>query len=234
MIHFYTHSGGVGVFNHALWLKKELKTGAMVNISVIIDSGWFINFRSDLHREFSGFLKPITSPSSINDHQRSSKNDSSEMQEDFFSIIEWHEPCREVHENIPCCVSLHCLAANEHYYSRDIPLFVVVSLYDVFLLGASLRGLAALVSESEDMPGYSVDFLRTVAEYGGEMNHSIAELEDINKSERSFFSYYATGCFQHIYLATSTLWGNRDSSLFGQSLVQYSNNVGLIRYKGVQ
>jgi hypothetical protein len=76
-------------------------------------------------------------------------------------------------------------------------------------------------------PGYALDFLRTIAEYGNEMNSSITELERME--ELNFFSYYVTGCFQHIYLATSTLWGEEGRSLFGQGLVEFGSDVGAIQ-----
>lgn len=76
-------------------------------------------------------------------------------------------------------------------------------------------------------PGYALDFLRTIAEYGNAMNSSIVELERMR--ELDFFSFYVTGCFQHIYLATSTLWGEEGRSLFGQGLVEFGRDVGVIR-----
>ena len=83
-----------------------------------------------------------------------------------------------------------------------------------------------LASEEETLkPGYALDFLRTVSEYGGAMNRSITELQN----EVDFVSFYITGCFQHIYLATSTLWGDPEETLFGSSPVELDNDVGVIR-----
>ena len=59
------------------------------------------------------------------------------------------------------------------------------------------------------------------------MNSSIVDLE--RKEELGFLSFYITGCFQHIYLATSTLWGEEGRSLFGQGLVEFASDVGVIR-----
>ena len=40
--------------------------------------------------------------------------------------------------------------------------------------------------------------------------------------EESFLSYYVTQCFQHTYLATSTLWGEDGRSVFGSNPVEYT------------
>lgn len=76
-------------------------------------------------------------------------------------------------------------------------------------------------------PGYALNFLRTISEYGSEMNSSIVALE--RKEELGFFSFYITSCFQHIYFATSTLWGEEGRSLFGQGIVEFASSVGVIR-----
>ena len=71
--------------------------------------------------------------------------------------------------------------------------------------------------------GYAIDFLRTVGEYGGTMNNTIAETE----SQADHFSFYVTQCFQHIYLATSSLWGPAGASVFGDSSVKLESDLGL-------
>lgn len=206
--------------NHASWLKEHLSKNT--SLRLITDSSFFINFNDDIQREFNAAVSSPLQPNTIN--QSSS---TATMQDSLFSIIAWHEPCRTMHVNAPCCISLHCLLATPQFYPKGVELFGIISLYDVFLLGASLRGLATLASQEEALkPGYALDFLRTVAEYGGAMNRTIVELE----SGVNFFSYYVTGCFQHIYLATSTLWGTAGQSLFGNGLVELNNNIGVIRY----
>lgn len=39
----------------------------------------------------------------------------------------------------------------------------------------------------------------------------------------SFLSYYATQCFQHIYLATSTLWGA--NGIIGAEFLDFSGRT---------
>ena len=233
--------GGIGAMNHALWLKEQLPSST--TLSLLLDSSWFINFNQVIEREF-GFDEsmissatttarsdPTTTTTTTTTTTASPDSNTTQTQEDnLFSIIAWHPPCRQLHINAPCCISARCLLSNSAHFPRETAVFAIVSLYDVFLLGASLRGLAVLASEESEeeslKPGYALDFLRTVSEYGGVMNRSIAELTD----EVEFVSVYVTGCFQHIYLATSTLWGETGQSLFGESPVELNHNDVGIRY----
>ena len=48
--------------------------------------------------------------------------------------------------------------------------------------------------------------------------------------QTSFLSYYVTQCFQHIYLATSTLWGADGHSIFGTDTVQFTRGTSFFRY----
>ena len=229
-------AGGIGAINHARWLQDLFSNLALkINISVIIDSAWFINFNGDIAKEFSGFFHVGSqdSDSEMNfgvtgDHHTDSilSNRSSESADEFFNIISWQDACGDLRDGVPCCILAHCLLSNEEYYPSNVPLFSINSLYDMFLLSASLRGLVAMASQEQSLqPGYALEFLRIVVEYGGEMNSSlIAAGENLRLA-----SFYVTGCFQHIYLATSTLWGEPGRSLFGNGLVEVGNDIGVVR-----
>jgi len=71
--------------------------------------------------------------------------------------------------------------------------------------------------------------VRTSANYNGEGNLSLLELagmpEEAGRNGTCCFSYFVTSCFQHIYLATSSLWG--EGSLLGPTSdeVEVDNNV---------
>lgn len=192
------------------------------NLSIILDSSWFINFKGDLEKVFGG--ETNQSSSDISNFIPSTSN----TEENLLDIISWNEPCKDIrHFGSPCCVSAYCIISNPAFYPKGVPIFAIISLYDVFLLGASLRGLVALASDKQSLePGYALNFLRTIAEYGGEMNSTLAELNH----QVDFFSSYVTGCFQHIYLTTSSLWGQPGNSLFGESLVELGSDIGAIRY----
>lgn len=212
-------AGGIGAMNHINWLQETLKHHSLfANLSVISDSSWFINFHGEIHRQFG--ISAAAFSNYINTSDPELNN-----QTDFLQIISWLPQCKDMSIGSPCCISAHCLLSNKLYYPQHVPLFATVSLYDVFLLSSSLEGMNALSNDQAALtPGYAVNFLRTIAEYGGEMNSTITKLAHDTDS----FSYFATGCFQHIYLATSTLWGN--STIFGEGLVEAGNSIGIIRY----
>lgn len=50
----------------------------------------------------------------------------------------------------------------------------------------------------------------------------------------SFLSYYLTQCFQHIYFATSTLWGKEGQSVFGTDSIEFSGGTTSFRYKQIK
>ena len=209
----------MGVLNHVLWMKDYLSANSVpASLSVIVDSSWFIDFQGDLEKLFG---------TDTSDSPSDASSTTSTVRETLLDIISWHKPCNDMkYSGFPCCIAAHCILSNPNYYPNDIPTFAIISLYDVFILGASVRGLATLASEKQALePGYALDFVRTIAEYGGEMNQSITELNQ----EVNFVSTFVTGCFQHIYLATTTLWGEPGMSLFGRSLVEFGSSLAAIR-----
>jgi len=113
--------------------------------------------------------------------------------------------CNDTSYGFPCCLSVACMMSNGHY--PKVPTFIITSIYDLYFLSGSL------VDAAREQKFF--DILRIVAEYGGEMNHSLTLAEGITKE----LSYFVTSCFQHVYLATSTLWGNVDS-IYGNALVE--------------
>ena len=230
-------AGGIGVLNHIRWLQDLFKTSALqINISVIIDSAWFINFNGDIAKEFSGFFHIDSQDSRVNlnisvDTNSTINNNGrveavSETSDEFFDIISWQDACNDLRDGVPCCILAHCLLSNDEYYPSDVPLFSITSLYDMFLLTASMRGLVAVASQEQSLqPGYALEFLRIIAEYGGLMNSSVIA----TGKELTSASFYVTGCFQHIYFATSTLWGEPGKTLFGNGLVEIGNDISVVR-----
>ena len=128
-INNYIFAGGVGAVNYAKWLKEYLTDHApSANLSLLLDSSWFINFKGDIEREFHTAL-------------------TSEDGQTLFSIISHHTPCSAMETGAPCCISANCMLSRAEFYPQDVPVFALISLYDVFLLGASLEGLVELASE---------------------------------------------------------------------------------------
>ena len=47
--------------------------------------------------------------------------------------------------------------------------------------------------------------------------------------QESFLSYYVTQCFQHVYLATSTLWGEDGQTVFGSNIAEFMRGSASFR-----
>ena len=204
-------AGGIGALNNAKWLHSELQRVGLAELVVIFDSAWFVDFRGSIYRIFDG------APTDAEfETQRVT----------LLSLLQSNEACADVQLGFPCCFSPFCLftqanAAGEKYYP-EIPTFGIFSLYDSYLLASSLADLETVPNTGGFSVGYGIDFLLTVGEFGGEMNKTLL----LTDSKTTFFSYYATQCLQHVYLATSTLWGLPGSSVFGRATVELERNLG--------
>ena len=208
-------AGGVGVINHANWTLQLLRNSTRgANLSVIADSAWFINFQDSVKSLFVG----------IADGESTAQNG-------VFSIMKATDTtnvtCGDMSRGSPCCFSAFCMLSTPQYYPlKDVPTFVIFGLYDVYLLANSLIGLSTTeVGRSKNAgAGLAVRFLQTVSEYGGAMNGSLSVISDgVEK-----LSYYVTECFQHIYLVTSTLWG--EGNLLGSQAVDVSVSFEAFRF----
>ena len=206
-------AGGLGVLNHAKWVKEQLP--ASTELLVIFDSSWFINFQGNLLRQFDGTI-----------NQRGSTNRQNNSDGALLSLIESHPACSNTRLGYPCCLSAQCLLTERGgsdnsllYFPEGVPSLGIFGLYDVFLLAPSIRELAPVDNAQRTGVGYAIDFLRTVGEYGGAMNETLAAAVSLTSN----FSFYVTECFQHIYFATSTLWGA--GRLFGNGTVEVERQI---------
>ena len=201
-------AGGLGVVNIAQWITEN--TTVTADISILIDSSWFIDFRGNIFRRFDG----TQDSTAVN---RTDKR--------LFDLIESIPQCSTTTPTgSPCCLSLECILLDERYFPvGDIPVMVVFSLYDVFLLADAIAQETppGELTDSQTLPSLGINFIQTVAEYGGAMNSSIIDtVPRVNK-----LSYIATHCFQHVYFATSTLW-DADSILRESSVEEISATLG--------
>ena len=208
-------AGGVGVLNSAKWVREEFQN---VSIKVITDSSWFINFRDSINQEFETIL--------------SSKSSGNESHTNIiYGILNSNEACSDNRLGSPCCLSAQCLlleksmVTGDPYYPIDIPLFMVQSLYDLLVLSTTLAQLNPTISNLYTMAGLGLEFLMAIGEYGGEMNSTITATSIISIAP---LSYYVTQCFQHVYLATSTLRG--ENSLLGSEIIQVGSDITSVRY----
>ena len=202
-------AGGVGVLNLAKWVGQNY---ANVNVRVVTDSSWFISFRDGVDQQFDTLMNNITDSNS--------------------RLLESQEACNDTRLGYPCCLSAQCLltqsspTTGKPYYPHDVPLFVITSLYDIFLLADSLAGLALLQSDQYSTAGLALQFVTTIGEYGGAMNASLIETASAVRSTLEL-SYYVIQCFQHIYFATSTLQGSQ--ALLGSEPVEIDPGVVTFR-----
>ena len=204
--------GGLGILNYAKWVREQLPRST--ELLVIFDSSWFINFQGNLFQQFDG---------TVNQKESESRRENST--DVLLSIVESHPACNNARLGYPCCLSAHCLLTEREnssllYYPEGVPSFGIFGLYDAFLLTRSLQGLPTIQPTGA---GFAVDFLRTVGEYGGAMNETLAA----TVSQTSNFSFYVTECFQHIYFATSTLWGM--GNLFGNATIEVERQISSFR-----
>ena len=197
-------AGGIGVLNSAKWVREEFQN---VSIKVISDSSWFINFRDELTQQTVGL----------------DSNDTRTI----LSIISSNEVCNDTRLGYPCCVTAQCIISEtssttgETYFPKDVPLFIITSIYDIFLLAQSLSELATVDYASS--AGLAQQVLTTLGEYGGIMNVSLIDTAIVASQSDIHFSYYATQCLQHTYLSTSTL--RREDGLIGNTGVEISREV---------
>jgi ABC-type uncharacterized transport system YnjBCD ATPase subunit len=167
-------AGGIGAMNHAGWLQSKLSRNT--KLSAILDSSWFINFKGDLEAKFDFpyVEKNMNFPS--------------------------HLPCKNVSlVGYPCCISTPCMLSKprEHYLDfPDIPVFVIFSQYDLFILASTLQRLE---NETEDVK--MLETFRTITEYGVVMKIRLGD----TALHASKMSYFVPSCLQHIYLAPSDL-----------------------------
>ena len=176
-------AGGVGVLNHAKWLKRQLeKHNNKCKLKALMDSAWFINFNGNMEKRFSkSELKNVVKSGEIIEH--CAKDDFDPLQ----------------------CLSASSFLTAPGLYP-DIPTMVVFSMYDLYFLFDSIVSIPTDTGVIEAM--------RIVSEYSGSMNFSLTATINSFKN----LSYFTTSCFQHVYLATSSLW-DRNNSFFGNATI---------------
>ena len=160
--------------NQAGWLRSQLS--GRTTLSAILDSSWFINFNRNLEGKFDS------------QYVQQSMN--------FYS----HFPCQDNSSvGYPCCISAPCMLSKTPKHNLDfpdIPVFVISSQYDLFILAKSLQRLE---NETDDVK--RLESFRTITEYGVVMK---VRLRD-TATKAANMSYFLPSCLQHIYLAPSNL-----------------------------
>ena len=167
-------AGGIGVLNHAHWVLNHVikSRGLNTKLFTLVDSGWFIDFQ--------GSLRAQVNPEFISFAK--------------ISLL----ACKDFSHGHTCCASASCMISRG-FYPSGVPLLLVSSMFDSFMLRSVFERLENEGKTAEDNYG---DFLSVVNLYGGEMNGSITSTEN----QASNVSFFVPACFQHVYLVTSSLW----------------------------
>ena len=208
-------AGGVGVLNSVKWVKDTFNN---VSLKVIVDSSWFINFRGSIEREF-GTVTETSGPNNF---------------EDLLEILGSNEACNDTRLGYPCCLSAECLLlersreTGETFFPRNVPVFALTSIYDIFLLANSLSGLATVNQPELNAASVAVQFISTVGEYGGSMTSSLIDTAISASRVDLGFTYFTTQCFQHIYLSTSSLH-QLEGGLLGPAKIEIVGQVAAFR-----
>ena len=185
---------------------------------------------SGMHEEVKRYatLEDIANPSA---GERDRRNINPSTDSDLLSLLKSHEACYDTRRGYPCCLSAQCVLTdsnpktNEPYFPRGVRLFVVTSLYDAFILSQAVQNVELYLSDSENnLIGLAIEYLTVVGEYGGAMDNSLSEVQDVGNVD---LSVYMSQCFQHIYFVTSSLWG--EGSLFGTDPVVIEPDIGTFR-----
>lgn len=113
------------------------------------------------------------------------------------------ESCQNSENDPTVCLSAAHFLSHKDHNLEGIPTFALFSRYDLYLLVSALQHVDTDVLE----------IMRIVSEYSGSMNASLMGAI----SEQENLSYFVTSCFQHVYLATSSLWG--EGRLLGTAAV---------------
>ena len=161
-------SGGVGVVNHAQWTRAKLDSS--IQLMVLSDSSWFINFQGGIE-VVSG--EKVDTPTS----------------QSLFKVLQSQNiACNDTSRfGYPCCVSAQCILTQHgsdgvlKYYPEDTPTFALFSIYDIYLLAPALRTTADISSAQQSVNTGNfdagidtvIDFLRVAGEYGGTMNYTL-------------------------------------------------------------
>ncbi|CAH3186192.1 unnamed protein product [Porites evermanni] len=190
-------AGGIGVLNHAGWVLDHVikSQGLNAKLKSIVDSGWFINFQDSLEAKVRPRFMSFANITSA--------------------------ACKDTSRDYICCPSASCMIARG-YYPSDVPLLIVSSIYDLFMLGDVI---SAQDTQENTATDNSADYLTLVSMYGGAMNESISLIG----TQASNVSIFAPACFQHIYLSTSSLWEEGGvlppSAEVGRGPAKYSHKI---------
>ena len=218
--------GGLGVVNHAKWIKERL--GSSADVSLIIDSSWFVNYQGSILQNFLGTQSLATV-----------QNDTNRLLQNY----QKHKPCRDVTLGYPCCFAAHCVMTTRDsegqlaYFSKDLKTFAISSKFDTYSLASAAsqlsldNNISKLLSTVRES-GLQLDTTLTLS---SKQVYCMAPIVSniltrivLYTLQLQSLSYYLTECFQHLYFATSTLWG--ELGVLGSKEKENIVRIPILRY----
>ena len=156
-----TSAGGVGAINHVSQLQQKIGKP----VSVIIDSGWFINY--------NGYFKQRSNLDFMN----------------YTGILK-RSSCHDNSWGFPCCLSTTCMIS-KGYVSNNISILAVFSKYDIYILFEQQKSLVK--NKTNILKGKNL--LINIHSYGGEMFQSIEIVKSNPYFSFVFLSCFQHGYF---------------------------------------
>ena len=159
-----TSAGSIGVLNHVRYTRNQFRRATL---SLIVDSGWFIDYKNVLSGYSTNFAAKIG-----------------------FGKV---KACVERTFGYPCCVSSYCMISKK-YVPSDVSVLALVSKFDIYVFSKGLRIKPTHWNKVSQL-------LTDLYTFAGQILQSL----QISRSTNNL-SIILTSCFQHVYLATSSLW----------------------------
>ena len=163
-------AGGLGILNNAQWVRQTMPVAA--ELLLFVDSAWFINFQDNILLLFENTIS--TDPAIV----EAGTDNSGEL----IDVLNSNPACNDTLFGYPCCFSAQCLLTQrnesgmlEHFPEGNVRMFILSSIYDVFLLAPSVIGSDSFDDVSTDDMSGLINFLQVVGEYGGEMNSTLSQ-----------------------------------------------------------
>ena len=168
-------AAAVGLLNHLKWIHNQLPG---VNLSLILDSGLFVN-----HNNVYQYLY------------------SKEMSDNMLSS---YPLCQQMDEfGIPCCLLPACLLLNgDSAAISRVRMLFISSMYDSYLLKFALQLAISSLGPRDDAAFLMTRSINEVYSYGSSLL-SHATLLHFSLPQISFIM---PSCTQHIFVVSSDLW----------------------------
>lgn len=142
-------AGGIGAMHHAKWLQELMKaqadgtsnsttadsSGRDARLYVLMDSAWFIDFKGGISSQFA--------PDDLRDLVSTGELSHTCLPTSTEGDVKTMMPLLEA----GMCVSAPLFLSSGEVFPPDVPLLVIFSQYDLYLLGQALATIVSVVAE---------------------------------------------------------------------------------------